>query len=63
MPVQVRNPVDHQPIFTVSPRPKEGSTPSQTANTRISKIPIKKVGRETPTRLKVRKNRDSQELR
>ena len=62
-PLQVRKPVDHQPSFTVSPRPKEGSIPSQTAKTRISKMPIRKTGSETPIRLKVRKKRDSQELR
>ena len=63
IPDQVRKPVLHQPSCTVSPRPKEGSQPSQTENTRISRMPMRKGGSETPTRLKVSMARLSQELR
>ena len=62
-PAQVRKPVLHPPTLTVSPRPKLGSQPSHTAKVRISRMPIRKVGRLTPIRLKVRKARLSQELR
>ena len=48
-PLSVRSPVVHHPIATVSPRPKLGSQPSCTANTRISRMPMRKVGRLTPT--------------
>ena len=49
-PDQVRKLVVHQPIWTVSPRPKDGSSRSHTANTRISRMPIKKVGSDMPIR-------------
>ena len=37
------------PSDTVSPRPKLGSHFSVTANTRISRMPIRKVGSDTPS--------------
>ena len=52
-PPAVRNPVVHQPRSTTSPRPKVGSQRSQTPNTRISRIPIRKVGSDTPISDKV----------
>ncbi len=48
-PLAVRRPVVHQPICTVSPRPKLGNQPRPTANTRISRMPIRKVGSDTPS--------------
>ena len=48
-PSRVSRPVVHQPICTVSPRPKLGNQPRVTANTRISRMPIRKVGSETPS--------------
>jgi len=44
----VRNPVLHAPTWTVLPRPKEGSHPSQTAKMRMRKIPMRKLGSYTP---------------
>ena len=49
-PVKVRKPVDQNPTCMTSPLPKDGSTPNITANKYINKIPITKVGRETPKR-------------
>ena len=43
------SPVVHQPIAVVSPRPYDGSQPSITANTRISRMPIRNVGSDTPS--------------
>ena len=37
-------PVDHQPRSTTWPRPKEGSQPKVTAKTRMSTMPVTKVG-------------------
>ena len=37
------------PICTVSPRPKDGSTPSHTAKMRMRKMPMRKLGSDTPT--------------
>src|SRR3546814_1747884 len=66
-PDSVRKPVDHQPSCTVSPRPKVGSCGTRarpraalmscdsTPNTRISRMPMRKVGSEMPTRERVRK--------
>ena len=48
-PLVVSSPVVHQPNATVSPRPNDGSQPSCTANTRISRMPIRNDGRLTPT--------------
>ena len=48
-PEMVRKPVVHQPICTVSPRPKDGSQCSITAKIRISRMPIRKVGSDTPS--------------
>ena len=48
-PLLVRSPVVHQPSATVSPRPNDGSQPRSTAKTRISRMPIRNVGRLTPT--------------
>ena len=48
MPESVKNPVDHQPSWTTSPRPNEGSHFSSTANYQISNTPMRNVGRETP---------------
>ena len=48
-PLAVISPLDHQPICTTSPRPKLGNQPSMTANTKINKMPIKKVGSDTPS--------------
>jgi hypothetical protein len=59
-PVVVRNPVDHAPIIVVSPRPKEGSHPSHTAKMRMRKMPMRKVGSDTPMSETVRKTRESQ---
>ncbi len=47
-PLLVRSPVVHQPSATVSPLPNDGSQPSRTAKTRISRMPIRNVGRLTP---------------
>ena len=61
-PEGVSRPVDHQPIFTVSPRPKPGaSQPSCTEKIRISMIPTTKLGSEMPrmeTNCKVCATRD-----
>ena len=62
-PEAVSSPVVHQPIATVSPRPNEGSQPSRTANTRISRMPMRNVGSDTPISDTARKNCDSHELR
>jgi hypothetical protein len=48
-PDLVRSPVVHHPSATVSPRPNDGSQPSCTAKTRISRMPIRNEGRLTPT--------------
>jgi hypothetical protein len=48
-PSTVSNPVDQLPQVTTSPRPKLGSIFSQTAKARISKMPIKNVGSDTPS--------------
>ena len=48
---------------TVSPRPNDGSQPSCTANTRISRMPIRNVGRLTPTSEAASSTCDSQLLR
>jgi hypothetical protein len=45
MPLVVRNPVVHQPRRTVSPRPKEGSQPSQTEKVQDQEDPDQE-GRE-----------------
>ena len=47
-PEVVSKPVDHEPTITVSPRPKEGSTPSHTAKMRMRKMPMRKLGSDTP---------------
>ncbi len=47
-PFVVSSPVLHQPRLTTSPRPKLGNQPRCTANTRISRMPIRKVGKDTP---------------
>jgi hypothetical protein len=49
-PDQVRKLVVHQPTCTVSPRPNDGSQCRLTANMRISRIPTRKGGSETPNR-------------
>ena len=41
-------PVVHGPKATTSPRPKLGSHFSVTAKTRISRMPIRNVGSDTP---------------
>ena len=38
-----------QPLPDTGPRPKLGSQPSTTENTRISSMPIRKVGSDTPS--------------
>ena len=48
-PSIVARPVVQGPKATTSPRPKLGSHLSVTAKPRISRIPIRKVGSETPT--------------
>ena len=48
-PLALSRPVDHQPSSVTGPRPKLGNQPSVTENTRISKMPIKKVGSDTPS--------------
>ena len=45
----VRKSVVHQPICTVWPRPNDGSQCSMTAKIRISRMPIRKVGSDTPS--------------
>ena len=62
-PETVSRPVVHQPIATVSPRPKEGSQPSSTENTRINRMPMRKVGSDTPISDTVMNRCDSQESR
>ena len=57
-PSTVRKPVVHAPSATTSPRPKLGNTFSMTANTKISRMPIRKVGKETPSSEKVIKTCD-----
>ena len=47
-PEAVRRPVSQKPSFTVSPRPNDGSQPSSTENSQISKTPIRNVGSDTP---------------
>jgi hypothetical protein len=47
-PLLVNKPVVHQPNATVSPRPNDGSQPRFTAKIRISRMPIRKLGRLTP---------------
>ena len=47
-PLAVSSPVVEPPRSTVSPRPKLGMTPSVTENTKISRMPIRKVGSEIP---------------
>ena len=50
----------HQlPTCTTGPRPKLGSQPRATEKTRISRIPSRNVGSETPTRLTIMNRRDS----
>ncbi len=49
-PEAVRNPVDQKPTWTTSPRPKVGSHCSSTPKKRISRMPIRKVGKDTPIR-------------
>ena len=64
MPAQEVKPVVHQPpICVTGPRPKLGSQPSHTANTRISRMPSRKVGSDTPTRLTTMNRRDRKALR
>jgi len=46
-------------MATTSPRPKLGSHFNITANTRISRMPIRKVGSETPSSEKPIINWDS----
>ena len=48
-PSTVSRPEDQPPHWTTSPRPKLGNQPSCTANTRISRMPIRKVGSDTPS--------------
>jgi hypothetical protein len=62
-PEGVRKPVDHQPIATVSPRPKDGSQPSCTEKMRISRMPMRKVGSETPMSEMASRTCDSHESR
>ena len=62
-PEFVRKPVDHKPIFTVSPRPKDGSHPSHTAKMRMRKMPMRKLGSDTPTSDVVRSAREIHESR
>ncbi len=59
-PESVRNPVVQPPICTTSPRPKDGSQPSTTAKIQISRMPVRKVGSETPIREPAMKRRESQ---
>ena len=49
IPLGVSSPVLHQPSCTTSPRPKAGSQPSVTENTRISRMPTAKLGNDTPS--------------
>ncbi|MNR18329.1 hypothetical protein D3C85_1350530 [compost metagenome] len=49
-PDLVRNPVVHHPRLTTSPRPKLGSHRSCTPKTRMSRMPIRKVGSEMPAK-------------
>ena len=47
-PLEVKKPVLQKPRSTTSPLPNDGSIPKITENKYINKIPITKVGRETP---------------
>ena len=57
-PDPVRNPVVHQPMATTSPRPKVGSQRRMTPNKRMRRMPMRKVGSDTPTRERVMKPRE-----
>ena len=48
-PDSVSSPVVQKPSVTTSPRPKDGSQPSRTEKTKMSKMPEMKLGTETPT--------------
>ena len=48
-PEAVKKPLVHQPISTTSPLPKVGSQRNMTPKNKISRIPIKNVGNDTPT--------------
>ena len=56
-PSRVNSPVLQVPHCTTCPRPKLGNQPSHTANTRISNMPIRKVGSDTPSKDKVMNTR------
>ncbi|MDC0992454.1 hypothetical protein OAR15_01060, partial [Candidatus Pelagibacter sp.] len=49
-PEIVKSPVVQKPISITSPLPKEGKTPKITAKRYMNKIPITKVGKETPSK-------------
>ena len=49
IPEVVSIPVVQNPTFVTSPRPKDGSSPSHTAKMRMRKMPMRKLGSETPT--------------
>ena len=48
-PSTVKRPLVQWPSATTSPRPKAGSQRRLAANTEISRIPIRKVGSDTPS--------------
>jgi len=52
-PSAVSSPLLHQPSATTSPRPKLGNQPSPTEKNKISRMPIKNVGSDTPSSDKV----------
>ncbi len=62
-PEAVSSPVDHQPSWTTSPRPKEGSQRSSTAKSQMRPMPMRKVGSDTPTSDTDRMRWESQPLR
>ncbi len=62
-PDAVRSPVDHPATITVSPRPNEGSQPSCTEKIRINRMPMRKVGSETPMSEMASRKCENQESR
>ena len=57
-PDPVRNPVVHQPMAITSPRPKVGSQRRMTPKNRMSRMPMRKVGSDTPTSERVMNPRE-----
>ena len=62
-PEPVSNPVLQKPSWITSPRPNDGSTCKVTANTKMSRIPIRNVGSEMPISDTARNSFESQDCR